>query len=94
MKKLGDLLNRSKVRERMNLDEKSLYYFFNKIIEREYGNKGLANLKADFLKNGKLFIKAKSSVWANDLWLNKREIVEKINKEIGSNEIREIKIKS
>ncbi len=94
MKKLGDLLNRNKVRKGANLDEKSLYYFFNKIIEREYGNKGLANLRADFLKNGKLFIKAKSSVWANDLWLNKGEIVEKINKEIGSKEIREIKIKS
>lgn len=94
MKKLKDLLSANRVRKKTNLDEKSLYYFFNKIIEREYGNKGLANLKADFLKNGRLFIKAKSSVWANDLWLNKEEIVEKINKEIGTREVTEIKIKN
>lgn len=87
-------MNSKKKRKQANLDEKTIFYFFNKVIEKEYGSKGLANLKADFLKEGKLFIKGKSSVWANELWLNKEDIAEKMNKEIGSKEIKEIKIKN
>ncbi len=94
MKKLADLINSKKGFSRAKIDEKTIFYFFNKVVEREYGNKGLANLKADFLKSGKLFVKTKSSVWANELWLNKKDVAEKINKEIGSKEVDEIKIKS
>lgn len=94
MKKLADLLNLKKTPAKAAVDEKTIFYFFNKIIEREYGNKGLANLRTEILKNKKLFIKAKSSVWANELWLNRGEIIKKINKEISSPEIDEIKIKS
>ncbi len=94
MKKLGDMLNSKKERKQASLDDKSIFYFFNKIIEKEYGNKGLGNLSPNFLKRKTLFVKAKSSVWANELWLNKEEIIEKINKEIGSAEIKEIKIKA
>jgi predicted nucleic acid-binding Zn ribbon protein len=95
MKKLSDILIREKeTRRKPKLDEKSIFYFFERIVEKEYGSKGLANLKADFLKNGKLFIKAKSSAWANELWISRKEVVEKLNKEIGSQEIDEIKVKS
>lgn len=94
MKKLADLINSKKGFSKARIDEKTIFYFFNKIIEREYGNKGLASLRPEILKNKKLFIKAKSSVWANELWLNRQGIAKEINKEIGSPEIDEIKIKS
>jgi hypothetical protein len=94
MRKLSDLIKFNKSPKKTALDEKSLFYFFNKIIEREYGSKGLFNLKPDFLKNKKIFVKAKSSVWANELWLNRGEIIEKINQEIGSKEVDEISIKN
>lgn len=93
MKKLGDILNQKRGSKRPQLDKKSIYYFFNKVIEKEYGSKGMENLKPDFLKNGKIFVKAKSSVWANELWLNREDFLDKMNKEIGSEEIKEIKIK-
>lgn len=94
MKRLSDILNSKKGRKQANLDDKSIFYFFSKIIEKEYGNKGLGNLSPNFLKKKTLFVKARSSVWANELWLNKSEIIGKINKEIGSEEIKEIKIKN
>ncbi len=94
MKKLADLINSKKGFSGARIDEKTIFYFFNKIIEREYGNKGLASLRPEILKNKKLFIKAKSSVWANELWLNRQGIAKEINKEIGSPEIDEIKIKN
>lgn len=93
MKKISDILRSKKSLNKKTLDEKSIFYFFNKVIEREYGNKGLANLCPNFLKSKKLFVKAKSSVWANELWINRDEIAGKINEEIGSEEIKEIKVK-
>ncbi len=94
MKRVGDILSGRKPSPKGKLDEKSIFYFFKKIIEKEYGDKGAANLQPDFWKGKKLFVKTKSSVWANELWLNRKEIAEKINKEIGSSEIDEIKIKN
>lgn len=93
MKKIGDLIKSKNGLKKPLIDEKSIFYIFNKIIEREYGSRGLANLKPDFLKDKKIFVKAKGSVWANELWLNKEEIMEKINREIGSEELKEVKIK-
>ena len=76
------------------MDEKSIFYFFNKIIEKEYGNRGLESLRPTYWKNGKLFVEAKSSVWGGDLWINRAAIISKINQEIGSRTVDEIKIKS
>jgi len=94
MRRLADLINSKKGFNKARIDEKTIFYFFNKIIEREYGNKGLANLKPEIIKNRKLFVMAKSSVWANELWLNREEIAKEINQEIGAPEINEIKIKN
>lgn len=74
------------------MDEKSIFYLFQKIIKEEYGNQGFQKLKPVFLKNGKLFIESQSSVWANEIYLNRENFVQKMNQEIGEREIFEIKI--
>lgn len=94
MKKIGEILRQKKSSVKKKLDDKSLFYFFNREIEKEFGSKGLENLKPSFWKDGKLFVKSKSSTWASELWINRQDVIEKINKEIGSKEIREIKIKT
>lgn len=76
------------------MDSQSIFNFFNRVIEREFGNKGLNYLKPDFWKNGKLFVKSKNSIWASELWINREDFINKINKEIGSREVREIGIKN
>ncbi len=93
MKKIGFLIHqKEKVATHINLDDKTVFYLFGKIIKQEYGNQGFKNLKPNFFKNKRLFIKSESSVFANELLLNKNEIIRKMNNEIGSQEILDLKI--
>jgi len=92
MKKIGYFLQKKELVKKAPLDDKSVFYIFDKIIKEEYGNRGIENVKASYFKEKKLFIKAENSNWANEVWLNRQNLIEKINKELGSEEIEEIKI--
>lgn len=95
MRKLSEILHQKRgLNNKAKLDDKSIFYFFNKVIEKEFGNKGLENLKPVFWKNGKLFIESRSSVWGGELWINRAGIAKKINQEIGADEVCEIKVKN
>lgn len=91
MKKINQLL-KHKDFKKTALDEKTVFYIFKKIVKYEYGKKGAENLKPDFYKSGKLFIKAQSSNWASEAWINRQNIIKKINQELDMEEIKEIKI--
>ena len=78
--------------KKVALSDKEIFYLFERIIKREYGNQGSKNLKPNFFKNKKLFIRSESSIFANELLLNKKSIIQKINQEIGSEEIKDIKV--
>ena len=92
MKKIGFLITQKEKKPSARLEDKDIFYLFERIIKAEYGNQGAKNLKPSFLKGGKIFVKSDSSVFANELLLNKNEIIKKINQEIGSEEIWDIKI--
>lgn len=92
MKKLEQLLNQKDLNKKAALDEKAIFYIFSKIIKEFYGNKGIENIRPHFYKKGKIFIKSPSSNWTNEIWLNRKEILERINSEIGAEEISDIKI--
>ncbi len=92
MKKIGILIKQKEKSPSLSLDDKTIFFLFGKIIKEEYGSKGSKNLKPDFFKNGKIFVKSESSVFANELLLNKNEIIRKINQEIGNKEIQDIKV--
>lgn len=93
MKKISFLINqKEKVPVNINLDDKTVFYLFGRIIKQEYGNQGFKNLKPTYLQNKRLFIRSESSIFANELLLNKNEIIRKINQEIGSREIFDLKI--
>ena len=97
MKSLKNLLDKKRARNQLfrktSLDKKDVFYIFKKVIQEEFGNIGVAKLKPDYFAKKILHIKSESSVWASELWLNKNSILKKINKEIGSKEIEEIKMK-
>ena len=77
----------------MSFTDKDFFYVFSRVIKEEYGNMGEAQFKADFFKNKTIFIKSASSVWASELWTNKRKIIRKINQELGEEAVEEIKMK-
>lgn len=93
MKKIGQYLKNKDFTQQAVLDEKTVFYVFKKIIKNEYGNKGVEKLKPDFYKNGKLFVSSDSSSWANELWLGREEIKNKINHELKTDEIKEVKVR-
>lgn len=92
MKKIGILINQKRVVSNLVIGAKDVFYVFEKIIKQEYGIRGVKNLKPTFFKNGKIFVKSENSVFASELLLSKNEIIQKINQEIGKNEIVNIKI--
>lgn len=90
MKKIGYFLKKKELVKKTALDDKSIFYIFNKIVKEEYGNRGIENVTMSQFKEKKLFIKAGNSNWANEIWLNRQSLIEKINKELGSEEIEEL----
>lgn len=93
MKKIGQYLKNKNLTKQAVLDEKTVFYIFKKIIQSEYGNKGVEKVKPDFYKNGKLFISSDSSSWANEMWLGREEIKNKINQELKTKEIKEVTVR-
>jgi hypothetical protein len=92
MKELGQLLKKRKGFVQATWDDKSIFYAFVRVIKEEYGNQGVKNLVPVYLKNKKLFVKSESSNWKNELWASKNVIVEKMNEELNSEQILDIKV--
>jgi hypothetical protein len=91
MKKISYFLGKNKKLAKA-LDDKSIFFIFRKIIKSEYGAKGEQGLFPEFYKKGKLFLRAKNSNWANEIWSNRQDVLKKINNEIGTEEVQEIKV--
>ncbi len=93
MKLLKDYLEKKNIRQVQNLDDKTVFYVFKKIIKEEFGNVGVEKLIPDFYKNRTIFVKSDSSAWASELWLNKNRVVRQMNKELGEGSIEKIHVK-
>jgi hypothetical protein len=92
MKSLKDLMQKRNVKP-VSLSEKDIFYIFQRVIKEEFGNVGAGKLTADFFKNKTIFVKAKNAAWGGELFSNRSSIIRKINKKLGEEAIREIKLK-
>ena len=94
MQSLQNLLKKKKsFKKPLVLDEKTTFFVFRKIIQKKFGEMGKEKLIPDFFSKKTIFIKAKSSAWAAELWLNKEMIIREMNKDLGEGEVEKIKIK-
>lgn len=93
MKSLGNFLKYKNLKKNKKLDQDTVFYIFKKIIKVKYGEIGSLNIKIDYYRDGKIFLKMRNSNWANEIWLNKELLIIEINNKIGCNEIKDIKIK-
>lgn len=93
MKSLQSLLLKRKTAGKKNFSDKDVFYVFNRVIQEEFGNTGAEKFRADFWKNGLIFVRSESSVWANELWTNKSKIVRKMNEKLGEGVVKGIKTK-
>lgn len=87
MKTLGSFIDKKKLVGQTGIDEKSVFYIFSLIINEEYGLKGAQNIKPMFFRDKKIFIKVSRSSWSSEIWLNKKELIEKINAQLGGSEV-------
>ena len=85
------LLNSKNIEKgRTAIDQQSIFYIFGQIIRTEYGRLGAENIVPVFFKERKIFLKAGSQNWANEIWINRANIVSKVNQQLGSEEVVDI----
>lgn len=94
MKSLGKFLKYKKIKKEGELDKETVFYLFKKIVKKNYGDIGKREIIIDFYKKGIIFLKIQNSNWANEVWLNKKVLIDEINKKIGGDDIKDIKIKN
>jgi hypothetical protein len=90
VKKIGSLMNKGTLFRKTKIDQQSVFYIFNLIIKEEYGKQGAENIKPVFFADKKIFVKATGSTWINEIGLQKKQIVKKINEHLGGEEIADI----
>jgi len=74
------------------LDEKTVFYITKKVLVEEYGIRGGENIIPTLYKEKKLFLSSRSSLWGNEIWLERDRLKEKINILLGSDAVGEIKL--
>ena len=93
MRDLKSLLNRRKDLKKIAFDTKDVFYIFNRIIKREFGEIGAAKFQADYFGKRVLVVRCESSAWASELWNNKGKIIRKMNEELGEGAVEKIRTK-
>lgn len=97
MQNLRDLIKENAL-QRVNvpapLDDQTLFFVFRQVVTREFGIRGATHLEARYLKDKKLFVAAKSSIWAQELFLEQENFRQLLNRELGQEAILEIKVEN
>ena len=95
MQNLGHLLKHNALQRAIApLDDQTLFFVFRQVIIREFGARGGAHLEARYLKDKKLFVAAKSSLWAQEFSLEAENFRALLNQELGQEAILEIKVEN
>lgn len=74
-----------------DVDEKTILFLAERIITSQYGIRGRENIIPKAFKEKKLYFLCRSSLWMNELWVNRDVILMKMNGELGSDLISDIK---
>jgi len=91
MKTLKDLLNKKK-NSQLEIDEKTVIFVANKIIQLEFGEAGRENIFPEKLIDKILIVKTSGSLWSSEVWLRRDKIKNEINKEFSQEIISKLKI--
>lgn len=90
MKKIGIFLDKKNITRRTVVDQSSVFYVFHSVIKEEYGRQGSENIAPVLFKDKKIFVKAAGSTWGSEIWLRRKQIVGKINQQLGGEEITDL----
>jgi predicted nucleic acid-binding Zn ribbon protein len=95
MKQFNQLLNKKTSQKKTlgTLDEKTVFFLFEKILSKQYGVKGKENAFPELFKEGILYVSVHKSLWHTELSLEKDFFVKAVNEEIGESVLVDIKVK-
>tara|TARA_A100001011_G_scaffold79600_2_gene82416 strand:- start:20 stop:295 length:276 start_codon:yes stop_codon:yes gene_type:complete len=85
-KVLKKTLKKTGVKEK--LKENSTHLIWREVV----GEKISQNVETKEIRNGVLFLKAKTPVWRNEIYLIKNNIIGKLNKKLKNNIIKDLRI--
>jgi len=63
MKSLKNILEKRKDLKRMTFDTKDVFYIFNRVIKKQFGEIGAAKFQADYFGKKVLVVRCESSAW-------------------------------
>ena len=69
------------------LDQEAAVSFWCTVVGRAISSVA----KAEKVESGTLFVSVETSAWRQELYMQKKELINKINKKIGTNAIKEIR---
>lgn len=97
MKKIGDIFASAQKKRKIGsvvkgIDEKTIIFLAERVILSQYGIRGRENIIPKAFKEKKLFFLCRSSLWMNELWMNRDLIMKKMNQELGEGFIVDIKV--
>lgn len=88
MKKISSLLTEKKAGT--TIDHQTLFAVFTNVMRDEFGRRGAQNLVPQTHTNNNLIVKARSSIWANELWTQRNHIIAEIEKHCGEQCVKKI----
>lgn len=86
LKKLGSLLPHVLIRHRLEkgVEAAQVIAAIEEEIVRRWGGEGARAIRVRFFKNGAVVVSCSSSVWAQEIKLREKEILQLVREKIGS----------
>jgi hypothetical protein len=72
------------------LDEKTIFFVFKKVFREMYGPKGEESVETLRVYEKKLYLKPRTSLWANEIVLHKERLIQETNKILEGEYLEEI----
>lgn len=92
MRTLKKLLTKKRLFAPQEIDDKTIFHIARRVIMEEYGRRGGENIIPVLYKEKKLFLSPRSSLWSSEILLQRAYFCQQINKLIGAEAVKEIKI--
>jgi predicted nucleic acid-binding Zn ribbon protein len=95
IKSLANIIGNGKqyLTKKIILDKETVLFIFKEVVQENFGIIGLKRLLPNCFSDGVLFVQVQNLNWVAEFEANKMEIIQKMNRKIGTDFIKEIRIK-
>ncbi len=73
------------------IDEKTIFFLVEKILEEEYGKRGVASVVPRYFDGRKIFLSCKSSLWVEEVTAFQSDLLRRLSEQ-GVDGVTDIKV--